>query len=50
MLDAVELVALSCVDGDSDSFASGNLLEVVRGETLLLVVDEDSLERQSLAV
>lgn len=50
MLDAVELVALSCVHGNGDGLTSGNLLEVVRGEALLLVVDEDPLERQSLAV
>lgn len=50
MLDAIELVALSCVHRNGDGLASGNLLEVIRSETLLLVVDEDSLERQSLAV
>ena len=50
VLDAVELVALCGVDGDGDGLAGGDLLEVVRSEAALLVVDEDTLERQSLAI
>lgn len=48
VLDALELVALGCVDRDGDGLASGDFLETVCRETLLLVVDEHTLERQSV--
>lgn len=50
LLDTLELVALGCVDRHRDCLAGSDLLKVICIKTVLLVVDVNSFEGESLSL